>query len=83
VGQKAHQLLVYAADVDLLGHNICTTKRNTQTLIDASEEVGLEVNTEKIKYILLSRHQNAGKNHDIKAANPLKMYHSSDICERQ
>jgi hypothetical protein len=45
-----------------------TTKKNTQTLFDASEEVGLEVNTEKTKYILLSRHQNAGKSY-IKAAN--------------
>jgi hypothetical protein len=36
-----------------------------QTLIDASKEVGLEVNTEKTKYMLLSRHQNAGQNHDI------------------
>jgi hypothetical protein len=36
-------------------------KKNTQTLIDASKEVGLEVNTEKTKYMSLSRHQNAGK----------------------
>jgi hypothetical protein len=32
-------------------------------------EVGLEVNAEKTKYILLSHHQNAGKNHDIKTPN--------------
>jgi hypothetical protein len=32
--------------------NIDTIKRNTQTLIDASKEVGLEVNTEKTKYIV-------------------------------
>jgi hypothetical protein len=37
--------------------------------MDASKEDGLEVNTEKTKYILLSRHQNAGQNHDIKIAN--------------
>jgi hypothetical protein len=42
-----HQLLVYAGDVNLLGDNIATMKRNTQSLIDASKEVGLEVNTEK------------------------------------
>jgi hypothetical protein len=30
------------------------------TLIDAGKEVGLEVNAEKTKYMLLSRHQNAG-----------------------
>jgi hypothetical protein len=41
-----------------------TIKKNTQTLIDASKEVCLEVNTEKTKYMLLSRQQNAGKNHD-------------------
>jgi hypothetical protein len=54
-----HQLLVHADDVNLLGDNICTIKKNTQTLIDTSKEVGLEVNTEKTKYMLLSRHQNA------------------------
>jgi ribosomal protein S2 len=31
--------------------------------------VGLEVNAEKTKYMLLSRHQNAGQTHDIKIAN--------------
>jgi hypothetical protein len=34
--------------------------------IDASKEVGLDVNTEKTKYMLLSRHQNAGQYHNIK-----------------
>jgi hypothetical protein len=32
------------------------------TLIDASEEVVVEVNAEKTKYMFLSRHQNAGHN---------------------
>jgi hypothetical protein len=36
-----HQFLAYANDVNLLGDNIDTTKKNTQTLIDASKEVGL------------------------------------------
>jgi hypothetical protein len=55
--------------VNLLGDNIDTIKRNTQTLMDASKEIGLEVNTEKTKYMLLSHHQNAGQNHDIKIGN--------------
>jgi hypothetical protein len=37
-------------------------------LIEASKEVGLEINVEKTKYMLLSR-QNAGQNRDIKIAN--------------
>jgi hypothetical protein len=49
--------------------NIDTIKRNIQTLIDASKEVGLEVNTEKTKNMLLSRHQNAGQNQNIKISN--------------
>jgi hypothetical protein len=35
-----------------------------ETLISASEEVGLEMNIEKTKYMSLSRHQNAGQNWD-------------------
>jgi hypothetical protein len=38
-----HQVLVCADDVNLLGDNIDTIKLNTQTLIDVSKEVGLEV----------------------------------------
>jgi hypothetical protein len=58
-----HQLLVYADDVNLLGDN---KTKNTEPLIDASKEFGLEVNTEKSKYMLLSYHQNEGQNYDIK-----------------
>jgi hypothetical protein len=65
----AHQLLVYADDVNLPGDNIDAIKKNTEALTDATEEVGLEANAEKTKYMLLSRHQNAGQNHGIKIAN--------------
>jgi hypothetical protein len=54
--------------VNVLGNNIDTTG-NIEILTDASKEVGLQVYTEKTKYILLSRHQNAGQNHDIKITN--------------
>jgi hypothetical protein len=57
VGQKldgTHQLLVYAV-VNLLGDNIHTVKKNTQTLTD------VRVNTKKTKYMLMSHQQNAGR----------------------
>jgi hypothetical protein len=60
-----HQLLAYADDVNLLGDNIDTIRKNKETLIDASKEVDLEINVEKTKYMLLSRHQNVGQNWDI------------------
>jgi hypothetical protein len=39
-----HQLLAYADDVNLLGDNIDIINKKTETLTDASKEVGLEVN---------------------------------------
>jgi hypothetical protein len=39
-----------------MGDNIDTIKKNTQTLIDASKEVGLKVNIEKTNSMLLSYH---------------------------
>jgi hypothetical protein len=62
-------MLVYADDVNILGDDIDTIKKNTQTSIDTSKEIGLEVNTEETKYMSLSRHQNAGQNHDITIGN--------------
>jgi hypothetical protein len=63
-----HQLLAYADNVNLLGDNIETIEKNTEILIDASKEVGLEINVEKTKY-MLSCDQNVGQNRDIKIAN--------------
>jgi hypothetical protein len=64
-----HQLLAYADDVNLLRDNIDTIHKNIETLTDASKEVGIEVNREKTKYMLVSHDQNAGQNQNIKIGN--------------
>jgi hypothetical protein len=63
------QLLDYADGVNLMGDSLDTINKNTETLIDDSTEVGLEVNIEKTKYMLVSHNQNAGQNWDIKTGN--------------
>ena len=47
-----HQLLVYADDVKILGGSLHTIKENTEALIVASQEIGLEVNADKTKYMV-------------------------------
>jgi hypothetical protein len=60
-----HQLVTYDDEVNLLGDNIYTINKDTEPLINASKEVGLEVNVEKTKYILVSCDQNAVLKWDI------------------
>jgi hypothetical protein len=53
-----HRPLAYADIENLLGNNINPIRKNTETFIDASKEVGLEINVEKAMFMLLSHHQN-------------------------
>jgi len=44
-------------------------KKNKEALLVGSKESGLEVNADKIKYMVMSRNQNAGRSHNIKIDN--------------
>jgi hypothetical protein len=48
-----HQLLVHAGDVSILDGYTYTKKKNIEALTVASMANGLEVNTEKCKYVVL------------------------------
>ena len=50
-----HQLLAYADDVNILGGSIQMVKENAEALVVATKEIGLEVNADKSKYMLVSR----------------------------
>jgi hypothetical protein len=61
--------MAYADDVNTAGENIDTIKKNTETLLDTSKKVCLEVKLEKTKYMLMSYHQKAEPKHSIKTVN--------------
>jgi sorting nexin-29 len=62
------QLLVYA-DVNILGGSVHAVKENAEALVVSSKEIGLEVNDDKTKYVVVSQDQNAGQSHNIKTDN--------------
>ena len=61
-----HQLLAYADDVNILGGSIYTLKENAESLVAAARKIGLEVIADKTKYMVMSRDQNAGRNHNVR-----------------
>jgi hypothetical protein len=64
-----HQVYKSSPPVPILSQTNPVINKNTQSLIDASKEVDIEVNLEKTKYMLVSQDQNAGQNREIKIGN--------------
>ena len=52
--------MVYADDVNILGGSMRAIKRNTEALVVASKETGLEGNADTTKYMVMSQDQIAG-----------------------
>jgi hypothetical protein len=70
-----HQLLAYVNDVNTVGKSTDTIKKNTEAVLDASKEVGLGVNPEKRKYMLIPRHKKARQKSSTRyRTGPLKMW---------
>jgi hypothetical protein len=49
-----HNLLVYTDGVNIFGGRIHTIKKNTEALVFAGKEVGLEANAGKTRYLVIS-----------------------------
>ena len=64
-----HQFLAYAYDVNILGGSVHTIKKNAEALVAATKEIGLEVNADTTKYMIMSRDQNAGRIRSTKIDN--------------
>jgi len=58
--------MFYADYVNILGGIVHTIKKNTVALEVASKETGLEINADKINYMVMSRDQNVRRSHNIK-----------------
>jgi hypothetical protein len=52
-----------------LGGNVHTVKENAEALVVASKEIGLEVNADKTKYMVMSGDRNAGRDDSMKTDN--------------
>jgi hypothetical protein len=64
-----YQLLVYEYDINLLDDSINFITENTETLLEARSDIGLETEAEKTKYMIMSHLPNSGQNQNIRIAN--------------
>ena len=60
-----------------MGGSVHTVEENAEAWVVATKEIGLEVNVDKTKYMIMSRDQNAGRSHSM------KRWKSSNIWEQR
>ena len=61
--------MFFVSNVNILGGSIHTVKENAEAPVVDTKEIGLEVNADKTKYMVMSREQTAGLSHTMKVGN--------------
>jgi hypothetical protein len=60
--------MVHTDDTNLMGKCMNTIKENTETLLEACRDVGLEIKENKTKRMIISDHMKSGQNQNIRTA---------------
>ena len=55
--------------IKMIKYNIVVCRKNAEGLVVATKEIGIKVNADKTKYMIMSRDQNAGQSHSMKTDN--------------
>ena len=58
-----------SVNVNKLEGSVHTIKENEEALVAANKEIGLGVNADETKYMVMSRCQNLGRSHSMKIGN--------------
>jgi hypothetical protein len=64
-----YQLVVCVDVIVILAGSVHTIKKNIKFLVFASKQIGLEINADTSKYIVLSQDQDAARSVNIKIEN--------------
>ena len=60
---------LYIMFSETAGGSVHCVKENTEALVVASKKIGLEVNADETKYMVMSQDQKAGQSHNVKIDN--------------
>ena len=60
---------MHTDNVNIFGRSIHTIEKNTEALFVSSKEIGVEVNADRTKYVVMSRDEYAGRSRNMKIDN--------------